>query len=320
MKRYLVFTLLAVVACESSTAPPEDPPDPVPADPLSQVALMEHLNVLAADSLYGRQAGSTYELMAAEYVRDEFIEYDLDPGTAGWLQTFQVIAPGTTSQNVLGVLPGQGSLANQWVIVGAHYDHVGIGPPELPDPDTVYNGADDNASGTVLMMEIARYMSDHVAGHNMGDADRRSIMFQAYGSEEIGLVGSEYFCDNPTVPMGDIVAMLNLDMVGRLSDNGLILIGVTSSSDWLPLIAEVNEDSLDFGINESLMRRSDQACFYDNAKPVLFLHTGLHSQYHMPSDEVSLIDEPGMITVGDLALALLLELAVRPTPLVFTPP
>jgi Zn-dependent M28 family amino/carboxypeptidase len=291
----------------------------VPADPLSQVALIEHLNVLAADSLYGRQAGSMHELVAAQYVRDEFIEYDLDPGTAGWLQTFQ-IDPNTTSQNVLGVLPGQGSLANQWVIVGAHYDHVGTGGPELPDPDTIYNGADDNASGTVLMMEIARYMSDHIAGHNMWEFDRRSIMFQAYGSEEIGLVGSEYFCDNPTVPMGDITAMLNLDMVGRLNLNGLILIGVTSSSGWLPLIAEVNEDSLSFGINESLMRRSDQACFYDNAKPVLFLHTGLHAQYHEQADEVGLIDEAGMVTVGDLTLALLLELAVRPTPLVFTPP
>ena len=338
VKRYLAFALLAITACDSSTAPetPPPPPEPVAAAPLSQAALLGHLNVLAADSLYGRSGGSMYELMAAHYLRDEFLAYGLDPGTPDWLQTFDMAQGTMTSRNVLAVLPGQGALADQWVILGAHYDHVGPRSQPPPATDTIYNGADDNASGTALMLEIARYLSDHVAGHNMGNADRRSIMFQAYGSEERGKIGSWYFCANPTVPMANVVAMLNLDMVGRLHNRGslsratpphattvpsadtLTLVGLMSSPDWLAMINEVNDDSLNFITDESLMRRSDQACFYDYHKPVLFLHTGVHAQYHQPSDEVSLIDEAGMTMVGDLALGLLLQLVVRPTAPVFT--
>jgi len=336
VKRYLAFALLAITACDSSTAPESPPPEPVAAAPLSQAALLAHLNVLAADSLYGRASGSAYEAMAARYLRDQFVAYGLTPGTADWFQEFAIHGGPMRSQNVLAVLPGSGALADQWVILGAHYDHVGTRSQPPPATDTIYNGADDNASGTALMLEIARYLSDYVAGHNMDNADRRSIMFHAYGSEERGLVGSRYFCGHPTVPMANVAAMLNLDMVGRLRNRGslsraaashattvpgtdsLTLVGSMSSPDWWPMIHEANDDSLNFIIDESLMRRSDQACFYDYRKPVLFLHTGVHAQYHQPSDEVALIDEEGMTIVGDLALDLLLEIAVRPTAPMFS--
>jgi len=316
--RVLLLSLL-LAACDSS--PPSAPEAP-PFDPLlSETALLDHLNFLAADSLYGRGVGSEHERRAAEYIRDRFQEHGLEPGDTSYLQTVPLPFPvngqtGATSQNVLGVLPGEGRLAGQWLILGAHYDHLGFQWVSA-DWVIVYNGADDNASGTALMLEVAHYLSDQLAGVRGVDG-RRSIMFQAYGAEEAGLIGSDYFCEHPTVPMDSIVAMLNLDMVGRLRDNVLILVGTSSSAEWTDLVAAANgTSSLWFGLDDALLGRSDQACFYQRQRPVLFLHTGLHDEYHTPYDDVWLINTQGMLRVGNLAIALLQDLAVRPQRLIF---
>jgi hypothetical protein len=314
MKRFLVLCLLALVACDSDLAAPGNGgEDPDPALPLGEAAILGHLSVLADDSMLGRRAGSLSEEQAALYIRDEFSEYGLGPATPGYLQEFP-LPTGGASQNVLAVLPGQGGLADEWVIIGAHYDHVGYTQADPDSPIVVYNGADDNSSGTALLMEIARYLSDHVEGGNMGDADRRSVMFQAYGAEERGLVGSDYFCANPTVSMANVVAMLNLDMVGRYAQNGLWLIGASSSSDWYWLLQDAGADTLPVTYNETLINRSDQRCFLEAGKPVLFFHTGLHDEYHSPYDDVGLIDTEGMVTVGDVATDVLLQLVVRANP------
>jgi Zn-dependent M28 family amino/carboxypeptidase len=271
--------------------------------------------------MYGRRAGSEYEVDAAEWIRARFIELGLDPGSTSYMQTFDIpfVVDGLfdlTSQNVLGVLPGQGSLAGQWVILGAHYDHVGF-TQGLGGAATVYNGADDNASGTVLMLEVARILSEYAVGDDAVGVDRRSIMFQAYGSEEVGLVGSIYFCGHPTVSMDSIAAMVNLDMVGRLRDATLGLIGSESSALWVDLIIDANKDTLNLVTVDGLMDRSDQYCFFQNQKPVLFLHTGLHNEYHTPQDDVELINAVGMVSVGKLASWVMLDLALRPQPLPF---
>ena len=271
--------------------------------------------------MYGRRAGSQYERDAAEWVRARFMELGLDPGSSSYLQSFDIPfvvdgQGGLTSQNVLGVLPGQGSLAGQWVILGAHYDHIGF-TQDLGGSVTVYNGADDNASGTALMVEVARVLSEYAAGEDAVGVDRRSIMFQAYGSEEVGLVGSIYFCGHPTVSMDSVTAMVNLDMVGRLSDATLGLIGVESSAYWVDLVLDANRDSLNLVTVDGLMNRSDQYCFFQNMKPVLFLHTGLHNEYHTPQDDVELINGVGMVSVGKFAAWVMLDLALRPQPLPF---
>ena len=219
----LLLLLLVFPACDDDPASPAgNGSSSVPPAPLGASALLDHLNVLAHDSLFGRRAGSEWEWKAAEYIRDEFIEYGLEPGAPGYFQAFTISVPvdgqsGLASQNVLGVLPGVGALADEWVILGAHYDHVGA--DTVSGSVVVYNGADDNASGTALMLEVARYLSEYVAAGMADDRDRRSIMFQAYGSEEVGLIGSTYFCAQPTVAMEEITAMVNLDMVGRLRNN-----------------------------------------------------------------------------------------------------
>ncbi len=308
--------------------PPVAPgaPSPTPGLPESiaspsQTTLLEYLSDLAADSMYGRRAGSEYERDAAEYIRARFVDLGLDPGPAAYMQTFDIPFAvggeiGLSSQNVVGVLPGQGSLAGQWVVLGAHYDHVGF----LQDSSgvTVYNGADDNASGTALMMEVSRVLSEYAASDDAVGLDRRSIMFHAYGSEEVGLVGSTYFCGHPTVSMDSVTAMVNLDMVGRLRDATLGLIGLESSALWMDLISDANKEFLQLVSVEGLMDRSDQYCFFRNSKPVLFLHTGLHNEYHTPQDDVGLINAVGMVSVGKLASWILLDLALRSQPLPFT--
>ncbi len=288
---------------------------------ISDADILAHLAFLAADSLYGRRAGSAHERRAADYIRDRFQAIGLEAGVPDYLQTFDIPVAvdgqsGLQSQNVIGVLPGQGSLAGQWVVVGAHYDHVGF-EQISSDSVVVYNGADDNASGTALMLDLARALQEYLA-RAAGGGDRRSIMFQAYGAEEVGLVGSVFYCQQPTVVMDSIVAMVNLDMVGRLRDDVLAVIGTSSSSGWADLLSAANVHSLLLDNDESLIGRSDQLCFYQEERPVALLHTGLHGEYHTPFDDVALINRPGMVRVGDLAAALLLDLIARSDRLPFT--
>jgi hypothetical protein len=348
MKRLFVVALIFVAACDVFSGPEA-------TDPLTEEALLEHLNYLAGDSLYGRGSGTEYELEAAEYIRDEFDDYGLVPGVAGWIQTFtfevgprpgaagppvdhdaELVGSGwdgvsgtaadaraatvqeqlVRSQNVLGVLPGQGSLSEQWVILGAHYDHIGF-TRVSPDSIVIYNGADDNASGTSLLLELARYLTHYYNDGVARSLDRRSLMFQAYGSEEAGLRGSRYFVNNPTIPVDSITAMVNLDMVGRLRAGELIAIGGSSSPLWEPLLTERNEDDLQLVIPDTTTERSDHAPFYQEDIPVLFFHTGTHSEYHDPDDDVWLLNTEGMVTIGNLAIAVMNDLLVRPDPPTF---
>jgi len=314
-RRLLVLVLLPLAACDFLSSPET-------AEPLSESAIFSHLNYLASDNMFGRLYGTEYELRAGEYVRDKFIDYGLEPGVAGYFQEFEINVPvmlpaGIESQNVLGVVPGRGDLAEEWVIVGAHYDHVGW--IQVDDSTiAVINGADDNASGTSLMLEIARYMGEYVAGGGTGDANRRSIMFHAYGAEEAGMVGSYHFCRNPTVQMSDITAMLNLDMVGRLRANALTLIATSSSSGWEEVAEAANTQSLNINYSGANSGRSDQACFYEGGIPAMFVHTGMHEEYHTPYDDVELINGEGMVRIGNFAIAVLLDLVLRPEPLEFT--
>jgi hypothetical protein len=310
MKKRLLLSLLVIqlAACDSSPSSPEDgPPDGV-IPPISDAALLSHLNFFAADSLYGRRAGSEHERRSAEYIRDRFIEMDLEPGAPSYFQEFTITVPvdgrtGLVSQNVLGILRGQGSLAGQWVILGAHYDHVGY---------------DDNASGTSLMLEVAGHLVEYFSDETRGEIDRRSIMFQAYGAEEVGLIGSTYYCGHPGLVMDSVMAMVNLDMVGRLRNESLSLIGASSSPGWAAIVAGANTESLSLTEVEGFLNRSDQYCFYQREKPVLFLHTGLHPEYHTPSDDVELINEAGMVRVGDLTIKIMLDLIYRYDRLVYT--
>lgn len=278
---------------------------------LDAAAMLGEIGALADDSMFGRALGSEYELEAAEHIRDRFSELGLEPGAPGYFQTFQIppeVVSGQelTSQNVIGVLPGAGKLADQWVVVGAHYDHVGVSLD-----GEIRNGADDNASGTALLLDIARALGDYFEAGGTAGVDRRSIMFQAFGAEEGGLIGSRHYCENPTVPMADVAAMINFDMVGRLRSDELFVIGLWTSSEWDDVLARYNQRPLSLVDKRDCESCSDYSCFRRAGRPAIWFFTGFHPQYHSPEDDVELIDAPGMATIGDLVVPTLVHLAVR---------
>jgi hypothetical protein len=225
--------------------------------------------------------------------------------------TTNLIPHEVEAHNVLASLPGVGALSSQWVIVGAHYDHLGMGGPGsgsmVPDTIAVHNGADDNASGTAVLLEIARYL----AANPPGTDNRRSIMFQAYSGEERGALGSSHVVDHSPVPLDSVVAMINLDMVGDLREDKLVIGGTGTSSIWKELLASLNSDSLHLISSEEGLGGSDHTSYYVKNIPVLFFFTGEHGRYHRPSDDVAYLNLPGMAQVGQLAAHTVADVAAR---------
>lgn len=210
-----------------------------------------------------------------------------------------------TQQNVLGVLPGKGKLASEVVVVGAHYDHLGYGGSGSLAPWTreIHNGADDNASGTVALLETARQCAAWEG------KDRRTMLFIAFGAEEQGLVGSEYYVRHPLFATENTVAMLNYDMVGRLRKDRLTVYGHNTAEEFEKWIDEaaakhaitVNKVPGGYG-------PSDHASFYGRGIPVMHDFTGFHSQYHRPSDDVEHINVPGIRQIVAMNLDILQHL------------
>lgn len=314
-------TVSVVLAACDATSPPES------VDPITADAIMAHVAYLADDSLYGRPAGWEDELTAAEYVRDRFAAVGLSPGVADYLQLFWIgeqPPPLVTdpdddparperfwSQNVIGVLPGAGSLADEWIVVGAHYDHLGwyVAPEGTLE---IYNGADDNASGTAVVIELARYLSQLYGAEEI-DGPRRSIVFQAYGAEEIGLVGSNYYCENPIVPLAQVAAMVNFDMVGRLRDRFLTVGGTNSATWWTNRLDAANTDELTLYSDNKYVGRTDYYCFYQAGRPAIHFFTGMHPEYHTPLDDPPLLNTEGLVQIAELAARLIASLATAPT-------
>jgi hypothetical protein len=317
--------MVLLAACGDAEAP-EQAAHPREIE-FSAGRLRDHAAALAHDSMCGRGAGSPYERSAAAYIEQSFLSSGLAAGGPGGYRQAVPLAqppppggpagpcdPSVTamSQNVLGVLRGQGPLAGQWVIVGAHYDHLGWRVRN--DQLEIFNGADDNASGTVLLLETARLLAQWVDAHPAEAAPRRSIMFQAYGAEELGLVGSTYFVAQPTVPADSIVAMLNLDMVGRLRDGVVELAGLATSPVWPRLVGASAPAPLKVVDAQGPLDRSDHAPFHRRGVPVLHFFTGLHPEYHTTRDDVDLLELDGMTTVGRFLVVLLWAVATEPDP------
>ncbi len=208
-----------------------------------------------------------------------------------------------TARNVLGMLPGDGRTA-EVVVVGAHYDH--LGTTRKPDGTVeIYNGADDNASGTAGLIELARAFSS-------SPRTRRGILFIAFSAEEMGLLGSRHFVDHPTIDFARICFMMNLDMIGRYDPAKFQVHGVESSPDFKPLLDQLTtEMGMKYRTARELFGRSDHASFQRKGVPVLFPFTGLHPQYHQPGDDWDLINAEGAIRVLTLTYRLVRTIADR---------
>jgi len=280
-------------------------------------SLLHHVGALAHDSMRGRASGSVDELRAAEYLRGRLLAYGLEPPAGGMIQDFTGVSRrGDTllsSRNVLAALPGAGRLGRQWIVVGAHYDHIGY--RDLPDESRgPNNGADDNASGTALVLEMARVFAAAVGEGGNAPIPRRSILFAFWGAEEEGLLGScHYVFEGPKVPLSRTEALMNFDMVGRLRGDTLVVSGGETSPAWIPLVLDANTPGLSLLRPEaSSPRGTDHACFWQAGIPWVGFFTRYHDQYHKPEDDVGLIDLPGMVRIGELAMRILARLVEMP--------
>ena len=264
---------------------------------------------LAADALEGRLAGSAGAACAAEYVAYAFQRLGLAPGgeDGGYFQEVPLRsavnphAPGGTGRNVVGVLPGADRrMRDEYLVVGAHFDHLGRGGPgSLASEPGIHNGADDNASGVAAMLAAARRLA-------VGPRPRRSMVFVAFTGEESGLLGSAHWVENPTVPLEDVAAMINLDMVGRLRENGLVVYGSGTAEEWNEILPPAL-DSAGIGDVSHVpdgYGASDQTSFYARDVPVLHLFTNTHADYHKPGDDWHRIDVAGIRTVSGLVASL----------------
>ena len=221
------------------------------------------------------------------------------------------------AKNVVGVLEGSGPHADETVVVGAHYDHLGHGGPGSLafGSREIHNGADDNASGTALVMELARRL-----GHR-ADPPPRRVVFMAFSGEEMGLLGSAHYVAKPLYPLRDTVMMLNFDMVGRLGEKGeLSVYGTTSAPGLDPLVDALGRDegltirkSGGALLGDRFSLASDHASFLLRRIPYLFFFTGVHRDYHRPSDDVEAINFPGMARVADLGELVILDVVRRPS-------
>lgn len=222
-------------------------------------------------------------------------------------------------RNVTALLPGKGMRAKEYIVVGAHYDHLGRGGfgSLAPGSREIHNGADDNASGTAAIMEIARLFS-------ISDRLPRSILFVAFSGEEHGLLGSRHWVENPPVPLKRVVAMLNFDMVGRVRDNRIMIGGASTAGPFEELLRRADDASplaISTMISESTAQTagfnwsagvapSDSTSFVLRRIPVLFFWSGNHPDYHKPTDDADRINYDGLAQTVDLATEVIRHLSI----------
>jgi len=231
------------------------------------------------------------------------------PEPAHLAGTLRMVAPASRTEarvpNVAGIVRGSDpELRDEYVVLTAHFDHVGVGAPNAQG-DSIYNGADDDASGTAVVLEVAEALAA------LAEPPARSVLFLAVSGEEKGLLGSRWFAEHPTVPIEDIVANVNMDMVGRNEPDRLIGVG-KEYTELGPLAERIAADNPDLGLRiledpnpaEQAFFRSDHVAFMKRDIPAIFLTTWLHGDYHQPSDEVDAIDADKLARVGRLVFLL----------------
>jgi hypothetical protein len=266
--------------------------------------LYKDLDYLSSDLLEGRETGSDGARKAADYIAMRFKEIGLEPkGTEGFFQEFSFtpkknphVQPDENdtvkiiARNVIGIIDNQ---AENTIILGAHFDHLGYGDYGSlykGDP-AIHNGADDNASGVAALILLGNILKDRNLSNN--------YLFIAFSGEEKGLFGSNYFCKNPTIALEEVNYMINMDMVGRLNEeNALAIHGVGTSPSWNAHLEDIDIDSLKLITNESGIGPSDHTSFYLKDIPVLHFFTGQHEDYHKPSDDVEKINFDGIYVVA----------------------
>jgi hypothetical protein len=333
-----VSTLSLIASgCQSATRAPATAPTPDTA------SVMRDIRVLASDALEGRGTGTPGNDSAAAYIAGRFAQLGLSPaftngdarlcrGVSGstpprcdgrFVQPFiarsvAAVHAGLPAElpthNVAAIVRGTDPvLRNEYIILGAHFDHLGrssLGALDPESPNAIHNGADDNASGTAAVIELARLLRRN--------PPKRSVVVAAFSGEELGLLGSQYFVEHLPVSLDKVRAMLNFDMVGRMRDDRVIVYGALTAQELNDIIARANAVApLQVTATGDGFGASDHSSFYAKNLPVLHFFTNVHDQYHRATDDADLINGAGLARVVSLAERITRDIADRPQPLTF---
>ncbi len=284
---------------------------------VSSTRIQKHIQILSSDSLEGRGTGTAGEKLALHYIQSQWKEMGVLPrgDGKGYSQkfTFKSGVHGTgaegTAYNVVGYIDNK---APNTVVIGAHYDHLGLGNQgsslDANPQNKIHNGADDNASGVAGVLELARYFQTNKV------KESTNFLFICFSGEELGLYGSKFFTEQPTIPLDKITYMINMDMVGRLdpATKSLAVSGTGTSPVWEPLLKSLSSDHLKIKTDSAGVGPSDHTSFYLKNIPVLHFFTGSHSDYHKPSDDVEKINVDGEKEILDLIIQLTEKLNGQP--------
>lgn len=310
MKNTLILLVLAVVVSCTKTSK------------VSEQKIEEDVVYLADDKLEGRQTGTPGEEKAAEYIAQRMESIGLQPkGTEGFLQAFS-FKPKTdphkevefttnadstiTGHNVIGFID---NMAKNTVVIGAHYDHLGYGGEGSlyrGKEKAIHNGADDNASGVAVMLNLASKLK--IKNDTAKVKDKNNYLFLAFSGEEMGLLGSNYFSKNPTVNEENINYMINMDMVGKLKVDSTLAVYGTGTSPMFNQTIKSNNENFKLVINESGVGPSDHTSFYLIDIPVLHFFTGQHEDYHKPTDDSDKLNYEGMYKISDYINSIITDL------------
>ncbi|MEZ4874254.1 MAG: M28 family peptidase [Flavobacteriaceae bacterium] len=292
-----LFLLVILISCKDNT-------------PVKPVSLEDDVALLASDSLMGRKTGTEGETKAAEYVVERFTQIGLMPkGSEGFYQKFsfkpnsnpheetqfvEAVTDSThTGENVIGYIDNK---AAKTIVIGAHFDHLGMGGEGSlyrGEEPAIHNGADDNASGVAVMLQLADRLKKL-------ENPQSNFLFIGFSGEEMGLLGSNYFVKNPTIDLQTVDLMINMDMVGRLNaENTLAVHGVGTSPIFKQLLFSNNDQGFNIAEHESGIGPSDHTSFYLVDVPVLHFFSGQHEDYHKPSDDFEKLNYAGMEKIAN---------------------
>lgn len=296
--RLFIFTFLLFFAAQK-----------LGAQSFSSEKIKKHIAFLASDKLHGRGSGTEDERKAANYIIEQFKQIGLTPqgDDKTWLNHFtfkqsnnphEISEPNAPTLNCANVVGFLDNGAEYTIAIGAHYDHLGMvdgeGSSLEANPEhKIHNGADDNASGVAGVIELARYFK------NNGKTEPFNFLFLCFSGEELGLIGSKRFCENPTYPMAKLNYYLNMDMIGRYrEEKGLVIQGV-GTSDLFPQIIQYSPTKIKITFDSSGTGPSDYTSFYLKQVPVLGFFSGAHSDYHKATDDVEKINFVGEVKILD---------------------
>ncbi|MDJ0645252.1 MAG: M28 family peptidase [Flavobacteriaceae bacterium] len=304
MRRFIAFLIfISILACKKDTS-------------IKSVSMQEDVTFLADDNLKGRATGTEGEKKAAVYISNRFKGIYIEAkGTTGFYQDFS-FKPKThpheaikfdtkedgsiTGRNVIAYIDNK---AENTIIIGAHYDHLGLGGEGSLYRDSIaaiHNGADDNASGVAVMLNLAKKLLKGNVNNN--------YLFIAFSGEEMGLLGSNYFVKNPTIELEKVNYMINMDMVGRLKADSTLAVYGTGTSPMFKQVLRAHNEKFKLIQKESGIGPSDHTSFYNADIPVLHFFTGQHEDYHKPSDDSEKLNYQGMETISNYIFNIISDL------------